>query len=64
MPQLLMITQGYCLVDHSDTGYPLYEVFRKAEELARKAHRGYWADPAHRLNTGAQLTPGPVKDTP
>ncbi len=48
MPQLDMILSGYCLVDHSDTDYPLYKVFRKAEELARKAHRGYWADPAHR----------------
>lgn len=63
MPQLLMITQGYCLVDHSDTAYPLYEVFRKAEELARKARRGYWADPTHRQVSRPRI-PGSVEGAP
>ena len=42
-PQMLAIAQGYCLVDHSDTDYPLYDVFRQLEDLARKARRGYWS---------------------
>ena len=64
MPQLLMITQGYCLVDHSDTAYPLYEVFRKAEELARKARRGYWADPTHRQVPRALPISGSAEGAP
>lgn len=63
MPQLLVITEGLCLVDHSDTAYPLYEVFRKAEELARKARRGYWADPTHRQVPRPRI-PGSVEGAP
>ena len=43
MPQLLLLTNGYCLLDHSDTDYPLYEVFKEAERLAQENKKGYWA---------------------
>ena len=43
MPQLLMFTHGYCVLDHSDTNYPLYQVFVEAENLAKKHRQGYWA---------------------
>lgn len=42
MPQLLGLLCGYCLLDRTDTNYPLYEVFLKAEELAREYREGYW----------------------
>ena len=43
MPQLLNLTGGYCVLDHSDTNYPLYQVFVEAENLAKKHRQGYWA---------------------
>lgn len=43
MPQLLHIAYGELGVDHSDTNYPLYEVFRDAENVAKKNRMGYWA---------------------
>lgn len=43
MPQLLNLSYGYCLLDHSDTNYPLYRVFEQAEQLAKKYKKGYWA---------------------
>jgi len=43
MPQLLSLMDGYCLLDHSDTNYPLYQVFLEAERLAKKHKKGYWA---------------------
>ncbi|HCE46755.1 MAG TPA: hypothetical protein DET40_24675 [Lentisphaeria bacterium] len=43
MPQLLSIIEGEIIVDHSDTGYPLYEVFKEAERLAKENKKGYWA---------------------
>jgi hypothetical protein len=43
MPQLLNLTYGYALLDTSDTNYPLYEVFREAEQVARENRNGYWA---------------------
>jgi len=42
-PQLSVIAFGYCLVDHADTDYPLYDVFRQMENLAKRAREGYWA---------------------
>lgn len=41
-PQMVMIAHGYCLVDHSDTDYPLYGVLSQMEDLAKRAKRGYW----------------------
>jgi hypothetical protein len=43
MPQLLNLAYGYSLLDTSDTDYPLYEVFREAERVARENRNGYWA---------------------
>jgi len=43
MPQLLNLAYGYALLDMSDTDYPLYEVFRAAEQVARENRNGYWA---------------------
>jgi endonuclease YncB( thermonuclease family) len=42
MPQLLLLTHGYCLLDRSDTNYPLYQVFLDAEDLAKKNRAGCW----------------------
>lgn len=42
MPQLLHTVYGRCRVDHSDTNYPLYKVFREAEHIAKKKKLGYW----------------------
>ena len=43
MPQLLCLLYGYCLLDHSDTNYPLYRVFAEAEKAAKRNRKGYWA---------------------
>ena len=43
MPQLLLFLEGVVLLDHSDTNYPLYQVFVEAENLAKKHRQGYWA---------------------
>lgn len=43
MPQLLMLTYGYCRLDHCDTNYPLYSVFVEAEDVARRHRKGIWA---------------------
>jgi hypothetical protein len=43
MPQLVSIAYGKVMVDHSDTDYPLYEVFKEAERLAKENKKGYWA---------------------
>lgn len=42
MPQLLHIAYGELYVDHSDTNYPLYQVFAGAEKLAKRNKKGYW----------------------
>ncbi len=42
MPQMVHISNGELLVDHSDTNYPLYRVFLEAEHAARKHKKGYW----------------------
>jgi len=43
MPQLLNLAYGYSLLDTSDTDYPLYGVFKEAEQVARRNGNGYWA---------------------
>jgi len=43
LPQLIRFTYGQSLLDHSDTDYPLYEVFKEAEKLAKENKKGYWA---------------------
>jgi hypothetical protein len=43
MPQVMHIAYGELRVDHSDTNFPLYKVFVKAERLAQKKRSGYWA---------------------
>ena len=42
MPQLLLLTYGYCRLDHSDTNYPLYPVFVDAENAAKQHRKGIW----------------------
>jgi hypothetical protein len=42
MPQLVSIAYGELKVDHSDTDYPLYKVFKEAERLAKENKKGYW----------------------
>ena len=42
MPQLLMLTYGYCRLDHSDTNYPLYPAFVEAEDVAKRHSKGLW----------------------
>jgi len=42
------ISKGWLLVDHSDTDYPLYEAYKRAEELAKKLKRGYWGLPQNK----------------
>jgi len=44
MAQLKLILYGYCILDHSDTDYPLHPVLCEAELLAKKHRRGYWED--------------------
>ena len=40
--QLKLLLYGYCLLDRSDTDYPLFPVFLEAEQLAKKHRQGYW----------------------
>ena len=40
--QLKLILYGYCLLDHTDTDYPMYKVFKEAESLAKENKEGYW----------------------
>ncbi len=42
MPQLLNLAYGYFLLDTSDTNYPMYEIFKDAEQVARENRKGYW----------------------
>ena len=61
MPQVLNLVYGYCLLDHSDTNYPLYQVFLEAENLAKKHRKGYWA--THRDAPAQAMTNGVSRDT-
>lgn len=41
--QVSLLTYGYSLLDHSDTNYSLYQLFFRAETVAKKCKQGYWA---------------------
>ena len=42
-PQVLRLVNGQYILDNTDTNYPMYEVFREAEALAKKHRKGCWA---------------------